>query len=35
MWAVLMHMTFVASAFFMGLLDLLLHKKKKDMDASL
>lgn len=35
MWAVLMHLTFVASAFFMGLLDLLLHKKKKDIDTSL
>ena len=28
MWAVLMHLTFVASAFFMGLLDNMLHKKK-------
>ncbi|MFK0572687.1 TIGR00645 family protein [Endozoicomonas sp.] len=35
MWAVLMHLTFVASAFFMGLLDLMLHKKKTAIDTSL
>ena len=35
MWAVLMHLTFVASAFFMGLLDIMQHKKKKGLDTSL
>ena len=35
MWGVLMHLTFVASAFFMGLLDLVHHKSKKDIDTSL
>ncbi|KEI71660.1 TIGR00645 family protein [Endozoicomonas elysicola] len=35
MWAVLMHLTFVASAFFMGLLDNMLHNKKKGLDTSL
>ncbi|WOG26735.1 TIGR00645 family protein [Endozoicomonas sp. 8E] len=35
MWGALIHLTFVASAFFMGLLDLLLYRKEKDINASL
>ena len=35
MWSVLMHLTFVASAFIMGLLDIMLHRKKKGVDTSL
>ncbi|WP_067522009.1 TIGR00645 family protein [Endozoicomonas ascidiicola] len=32
MWGVLMHLTFVASAFFMGMLDLMMYKKKNAQD---
>ena len=35
MWAVLIHLTFVASAFFMGLLDMLMHKKKNAIETTL
>lgn len=35
MWAVLIHLTFVASAFFMGLLDMLMHKKKNARETTL
>ena len=35
MWGALMHLTFVASAFFMGLLDLLHYKNKRDVNSSL
>jgi len=34
LWTVIIHLTFVASAFFMGLLDLLLYKKKSQLDSS-
>lgn len=35
MWAVVIHLTFVASAFIMGMLDLLLNKKKNGLDSPL